>query len=121
MTDTNTETLEMYRGDDFVFLFTFYEEDEVTPIDITDWNFKLTIKIHPELPDEEAAIKVDLRAIDTAFPALGTLHVPLASEETEKLLPITYYYDLQKEFDGIISTVLVGRLRVLSDVTRRVG
>ena len=44
----------------------------------------------------------------------------LTSEQTEKLIPGNYYYDIQaKKANGDIKTIVIGSVNVIADATRR--
>lgn len=119
-----TERLEMFRGDDFVFRFAFTEVDETTPVDISGWSFKLTLKLHYEMEEDEASIMVNKGANQVIHAQDGVLFMTLPSAETANLISTTYYFDLQRESGEsytTVTTVFRGKIKVHGDVTRRVG
>ena len=50
--------------------------------------------------------------------AAGTLQLVMSAASTALLEPYNYYWDLQENASGIITTVLAGAFVVLPDVTR---
>ena len=111
---------ELYRGDDHALRMEI-TDDAGTPIDLTGWMFKATVKLRPDTPDSEAPVSVDIPALDNMDAQAGVVYIELPHDQTENLLPGLNLFDVQREFNGKVTTVVSGRIRVLADVTRRVG
>jgi len=109
---------EMFRGDDYS-LRVVITDSSGTPIDITGWSFKATMKLTTEMPDEEAPVKVDIPAVSGPDAEAGVVYVELPAGQTQNLLPASYCFDLQRSFNGKTTTVFVGKAKIHPDVTRR--
>ena len=114
MSDT---LFELFRGDDYA-LRVVITDDTDTPIDITGWSFKATMKISTELPDDQAPVRVDIPAVSGPDAVAGVVYVELPADQTRNLLPAPYFFDLQREFNGKVVTVFAGKVSVRPDVTR---
>lgn len=115
------ETLfEMFRGDDYSLQLTFTDQNSAI-VDITGWVFKSTIKISPAMLDDAATVTVDIPAVSGMSAEAGKLYINFPSEQTANLLPGENYVDIQREYNGIVSTLWSGLCVIHSDVTRRVG
>ena len=110
---------ELFRGDDYSLRMVI-TDSAGTPIDITGWAFKATMKLSTEMPDEDAPVKVDIPAVSGIEAAAGVVYVELPAEQTRNCLPAEYYIDLQRSFNGKVTTVFVGKVKVKPDVTWRV-
>lgn len=111
---------EIRRGDDECIKVELNDEDDA-PVDITDWQFKFTMKLNFQDDDSKAPIALDVSAFDATEAEAGLLFIPIDKTLTENLKPVPYFFDIQREYDGRVSTVLSGRIRVIPDVTRRRG
>lgn len=113
-----TPLFEITRGDDFTFRVTITDVMDV-PLDITGWQFMATMKLDFMKPDEGAPVKVDIGPLEGADAQAGLCYLQLPSDQTKDLLPAVYFFDLQRVFNGKVTTVLNGRVRVNADVTQR--
>lgn len=111
----------IYRGDDASFFIQVLEDDEISPVDITGWAFKFTMKLNILDGDDKAAVQTDVLPRADADATQGIAYIPITREQTYGLLAAPYFFDIQREFGGQVTTVISGRLRVVNDVTRRVG
>jgi len=113
---------DFYRGDTKAFNVTFKDKDGL-PIDITGHELWFTMKRKVSDADAEA-----VRQKRVVFPSdvdseQGKGAILLSSEETN-VPPGTYLFDFQKVIPGNppeVKTVLAGRIRVASDITRSVA
>ena len=115
---------EMYRGDDKSFAVSVVEKTTGDPVDLTGWAFKSTVKalnVLSEADDTNAAVQVDVAALAGAPAVAGTFTLTLDSAQTVNLVPGTYYFDVQAEINGAVTTVLAGNILVVADATRRTG
>lgn len=111
----------MTRGDDTAFKVTIKDATTELPLDVSGWKFSATMKRGPtdDPNDESAPVKVDVTLEgDEAVDGVWTLLLP--SSQTRNLGAGLYYFDLQRELDGLITTVIYGRVRVTPDITRRI-
>ena len=64
------------RGDDFSFEIAYYEEDDVTPIDVSGWTFFFTVKLAFDTDDTDAlaliAVNTGSMTIDEDVNGSGT-------------------------------------------------
>jgi hypothetical protein len=109
---------EIVRGDDHAIRLTI-KDDLGNPIPITGWAFSVTLKLHSEISDDDAPVKVDTGALDDTDAANGIVNILLPSSQTQNLLPTTYLFDIQREAYDTVITVLVGDVDVIADATRR--
>jgi hypothetical protein len=110
---------EVYRGDDYSLRLEIKDSNQVA-VDITGWSFKATMKLSTEMPDEEAGLQLDIDALDTVEAANGVFYLLLPKEQTKDLIPTGYFFDLQRESGGMVSTLFAGKVLVKADVTHRV-
>mgnify|MGYP000420075917 CR=1 FL=1 len=111
-----TKLEEFYRGDTKAFELQFKEKDSGDPIDTTGWELTFTMKQHTEQPDSEAVIQV-VKVVDDTEGPTGNVSMVLDSADTENLLATTYVYDFQLKRGVVVSTLLMGRIRVLAEVS----
>ena len=111
---------EMYRGDDFTFKLQVVDTND-EPVDISGWAFKCTMKLSTEHDDANAPVQVNIPPRDDEEATNGFCYVSLPAEQTRNLKPALYYFDLQRESNGSVSTIFIGRVKVHADVTRRTG
>lgn len=109
---------EFYRGDDYAFKGKITDEDQ-NPVDISGWVLKTSMKLNFQDPDEEATVKVDQGPLSGAEAEAGEFYLLLPHEQTKNLLPAPYFFDVQREFMGTVSTIIRGRVKVHGDVTWR--
>jgi hypothetical protein len=103
------------RGDTWTNKFAFTDENNAA-IDITDNVYYLTLKADPEVTDLNADAQATVTA--TGADALaGIVYVVFSSAQTAALSPGKYFYDLQQVDDGQVSTLLLGKVKVLRDIT----
>lgn len=111
----------VYRGDTFKLTvdFTYTENGETTPLDITGWDIFSTLKSSPKLSDAEAEASIDLLNVSHFQAPDGILFLEYPSDVTKNLETGNYYLDVQIKIGTYVKTVLNGRLKVLSDITQR--
>lgn len=120
------------RGDSDRFKVTFKKRTIVNgkeyfePIDITDWNVFFTVR--KDVPateirdDNDAIIKIDA-VITNAEEGIAVVYVK--AEDTTKIEPGTYYYDIQyirpaDEFGNHqVRSIRKAKYVILGDITRR--
>ena len=123
-TRSKASNLEMYRGDTMSFKM-FIKINEC-PVDVTNGTFWFTVKDDITTTDAEALIvKTTGDGITFLNPTLGQILVTLNPGDTNTLdLPetATFCWDLQyQDVNGVVQTLLLGRLKIIQDVTRAIG
>lgn len=103
------------RGDNFAMPLRL-QNKEGHSVDLTGWVLWFTIKLHQQQPDEEALIQ------KTVTVSGDSVLVEISGNETQSLLPIRYHYDLQlvSPDQGVVKTLVIGRLTLLPGVTQRI-
>lgn len=107
--------LELVRGDDDAFEFTF--SDELGAIDITDWTVFFTVRSDNNEEDDTNAIikKVITEHTD---PEHGKTEIQITEEDSNQPID-SYYYDIQiKDDSNKIKTVVIGNIFIVQDVTK---
>jgi len=109
---------DLIRGDT-KFINIELKDKDGNPIDLTGSTIWFTLKENIKDPDTAAAIqKVITNHTD---PTNGKTRIVLESSDTQDLQLGSYHYDIQLvDNGGNVTTVLIGRLKVLADVTRSV-
>lgn len=110
----------LYRGDDYGFAVAI-KDSAGNPVDITGWAFKSTMKLNFMDPDEKATVQVNVDPLSGSEAEQGRFVLVLPADQTKNLLPAMYFFDLQREYNGVITTVIRGQVRVYADITKRVG
>ena len=114
---------EFYRGDDYALKIVFTVPDPVTgtrvPVDITGWEFFSSFKLSPMLPDAEAPVQIHVPPVAGSDAGQGVLYLVYPASQTKNLLPAKYWVDIQRVYQGTVTTLVQGRINVLADVTWR--
>jgi len=120
MTDT-VKIADFYRGDTKVYKFTF------TGQDITGWAIWFTMKNDSSDLDEDAVLQVTATAGGNVLddPVNGIMYLTLTSSQTNLLEPNEFFYDFQRVIatssPADVRTLLSGRLRILTDISRTIA
>ncbi len=109
----------IFRGDTLPFTFQFNNED-LTPIDISGMTLYFTMKLKKNSPDGEIT---DLQH-SVVFPSdtasqngQGSMEIP--SSETQNLtVDREYYYDFELVDGATVSTIGYGQIKVEQDITQ---
>jgi len=122
MSKCNNKILfDIIRGDDKAFKFNIKNAKTNTPYDVTGWELTMSLKKNKhDLTDKGIVIKMPKQLAPLSSEDIGVAYIVLNKSITKDLLPIPYYFDVQRDFNGITTTLLIGRLRVLADITRNV-
>lgn len=114
-----------YRGDDHMLRVTITginpDTGEKEAVDITGWRFFCSLKLSTEEPDANAPVMIDTGELSGQDAEQGRVYIHLPSSQTRNLLPTTYWVDIQRVLNGVVTTILVGKIKVLPDVTRSTG
>jgi hypothetical protein len=109
--------LEAYRGDDWVKVLYFTDENG-DAINITGWTIFFTVKKNEEDIDDDAVISKDITVHTN--PTGGVSSIVLTDDDTD-IPPREYWYDIQiKKATGAIKTVVKDNFEIHTDITRRI-
>ena len=116
----NKIQFELIRGDDKTFRFTVVNDSTGQPHNIEGWVLTMTLKRNRNDSDDHSSLSVIMPAQPAALSdsEIGIAYIILNKTVTKNLLPVPYFFDIQRDFRGISSTIMMGRMRVLPDVTR---
>lgn len=108
----------LVRGDDWSIQLTITSDGSI--VDITDYTFWLTLK-----SDIEAADPGDLQVTSTPGTSqeaeAGIIYINVPRTLTAGLEARSYNYDVQQvDSDGNVQTILIGKVKVIKDITRSV-
>lgn len=108
---------EMFRGDDHALRLQIADEAG-QPVDITGWSFRSSMKLSTEEPDSAAVVSVTVPPVSGPDATQGIAYISLPSAQTKNLkAPAVYVFDVQREYNGKVSTVFAGRVKIKPDVT----
>ena len=106
------------RGDTWNFQF-LMQDTNGAAIDITGNQYWFTLKSDVALTDAQAEVQVGPIVASVPDSTSGKLSIVIPGVSTNSLEPKTYNYDVQEVTSlGIVSTLLIGKIRVKADVTR---
>jgi hypothetical protein len=110
---------DFYRGDTQRYRLTLTDAETGDPIDITGGSMWFTMKA--KITDNDADAVVQKHVTSHIDPANGVTEVVVEASDTVDTKPGTYYYDFQYvDSIGNVKTILAGKVKLLSDVTRTV-
>lgn len=107
---------EIVRGDDFSIEVEILDSDGVA-VDLTDTEVFFTGKRNIHAADVDADISTELT--DHSDPTHGKTILSFTNDETNNLKPGTYWWDIQTEKEGVVTSTILQTFRVKPDVTRR--
>lgn len=107
-----TQDLTITRGDTETIVVTL-TTDGTTAIDITGRTYTAQLRSTPDISVISASFTCTV-----TNGAAGEVTCVMASTVSAELSPGFFYWDLQENASGTISTVLAGTVTVLADVTR---
>lgn len=106
------ENLSVVRGDTLTIVVVM-TTDGVTPINITGRTYAMQLRTAPEATAIAATFTCTL-----TNPASGEVTCVLSAAASAGLTPTSYSYDLQETASGVVSTIVVGSIKVNADTTR---
>lgn len=106
------QDLTITRGDTETLVLTI-TSDGSTPIDVTGRTYTAQIRSTPD----SSTVKASFSCAVTSG-ASGQVTCTLSAASSALLSAGNYFWDLQENAGGIISTLLSGTVTVLADVTR---
>lgn len=107
-----TQDLTITRGDTETVVLTS-TTDGTTPIDVTGRTYTAQLRTSPDI-----AIVAASFTCAVTDGANGEVTCTLSATNSALLDPGYYYWDLQENASGVITTILSGNVTVLADVTR---
>lgn len=107
-----TQDLTITRGDTETVVVTL-TSDGTTPINVTGRTYTAQVRTTPDI----AIISASFTCTVTNG-AAGQITCVMSPASSSQLSPGYYYWDLQENASGAISTLLSGMVTVLADVTR---
>lgn len=117
---TKVDLADEVRGDTWTLSVAFVDTDG-NAIDITNYQYWWTVKLDPTAADTDLdgtnGVQVTTVAND-ANAANGILTITVPATDTANLLASQYSYDIQEKNGSIITTLLMGKIKVISDITR---
>ena len=103
------------RGDSWYLRFSILDTNGA-PLDITGNEYWLTLKTSKDDTDDNAVVQIGPIAPTGSDAAVGVVTLYASPADTD--IPInSYYYDLQEVTPTSINTLLIGRVKVVKDVT----
>lgn len=106
------ENLSVVRGDTLTIVVVM-TTDGVTPINITGRTYAMQLRTAPEATAVAATFTCTL-----TDPTNGEVTCVLPAATSAGLTPTSYSYDLQETASGVVSTIVVGSIKVNADTTR---
>jgi len=107
-----TQDLTITRGDTETVAITL-TTDGTTPINVTGRTYTAQLRTTPDIAIVSASFTCTV-----TNGAAGQITCVLSATASAQLSPGYYYWDLQENASGAISTLLSGQVTVLADVTR---
>lgn len=106
--------MEFVRGDTFKFKFCRKDATGETIVTKADEIF-FTVK--KNYKKSEYLIQKSLSKNEIEFTEDGYYHVVILPDDTKNLKYNTYVCDIQVEFDGIVHTPYLGKIKITNEVT----
>jgi hypothetical protein len=107
-----TQDLTITRGDTETVAITL-TTDGTTPINVTGRTYTAQLRTTPDIAIVSASFTCTV-----TNGAAGQITCVMSATASAQLSPGYYYWDLQENASGAISTLLSGQVTVLADVTR---
>jgi hypothetical protein len=116
MAYTQKDLSPLVRGDDWSFKLTITSNG--SPVNITGYTYWFTLKDNIDESDP-GDVQVTANPSATGTPAQGIVYINVNKSLTNSLVAKTYNYDIQQlDAAGKIQTLLLGKVKVVKDVTR---
>jgi len=112
MAQPGIQNLTFVRGDTETVQVTM-TSDGSTPVNITGRTYASQLRTNPDIATISATATCSITNA-----ANGVMQAVFSATATAALDPGYYYWDLQENASGAITTVLQGTVTVLADVTR---
>lgn len=107
------QDLILTRGDTETIIAVIASDESGTPVDITGRTYTSQVRT-----TQDSSIISGSFVCTVTDGAAGEVTCVMAPAVSAELDPGYYYWDLQENASGVITTVLAGQVTVLADVTR---
>ena len=122
MSFTARDLAPLVRGDDWTIKLTV--SDSGSPLDITGYTYWFTLKDNIDDADP-GALQVSVTPSVVGSPteaSQGIVYITANKTATDTVTPATYNYDVQQiDNSGKVQTLLIGKVKVVKDVTRSIA
>lgn len=108
-----TQNLTVTRGDTETVVAVLTSDEAGTPINITGRTYSSQVR-----SSQDSNIIAASFTCTVTNGAAGEVTCVMSAAASAELDPGHYFWDLQENASGVISTVLAGQVTVLADVTR---
>ena len=106
----------LVRGDDWSLKLTITSSGNA--VDINGYTYYWTLKENVDDSDSAAAVQVTISPTGASASA-GEVTLTASAATTTQITPQTYNYDVQQVNDsGVVQTLLLGKVKVVKDITR---
>ena len=106
----------LVRGDDWSLKLNITSGSN--PVDINGYTYYWTLKEKVDDSDSAAALQVTASPTGASASA-GEVVLNASAATTTQITPQTYNYDVQQINDsGVVQTLLLGKIKVVKDITR---
>lgn len=122
MSYTARDLSPLVRGDDWKIKLTLTSNNSV--LDITGYTYYFTLKDNIDDADPGVLQVTATPSVATSptEASQGIIYITAARSLTNSLTAQTYHYDVQqKDTSGDVQTLLLGKVKVVKDVTRTVA
>lgn len=122
MSYTQRDLSPLVRGDDWTLKLVLTSNSSV--LDITGYTFWFTLKENIDDADPGALQVTATPDISTSptEASQGIIFIKASKTLTNSLTPKTYNYDVQQiDGDGNVQTLLIGKVKVVKDITRSIS
>lgn len=119
-TSDTSKLSNFFRGDTVKWLLRFTDDATGDPIDITNWEFTVTLKKKLDTADVDADLQVTATATGPSA-VIGEVTLTLESTDTDTLSAALYHMDIQRTIAGSppdVKTLHYQQITVKADVTR---
>lgn len=116
MSYTEKDLPSLVRGDDWALKLNITSAGSV--VDITGYTFWMTLKSDIDMADP-GDLQVTATPLNSSDAEAGIIYIAAPKTKTSLLEPGNYSYDIQ-QVDGLgnVQTLLIGKVRVIKDITR---
>jgi hypothetical protein len=119
MSTAQTDLSDIIRGDTFTLSLLMLDKLTQVPIDVSGRQVTLTLKTSTGLSDADASAQGTETLPNDANSQNGVIVVSLSADATKLLQGSTrYVYDVELRDGSSVLTLMLGRVRVIADVTR---
>lgn len=119
MAYTQRDLSPLVRGDDWTLKITVTSGNSV--VDITGCTYWMTLKLDVDAADP-GNLQVTATPASPEDAAAGIVYINAPKESTSLLEPANYNYDIQQvDAQGNVQTLMIGRVKVVRDITRSIA